>query len=89
MHEAWQLYEPTGIAAGVEGMQLVNIDAVGESFSAEMEKFVNRDLIQSKWSRKHQVLVGMNDWIIGHGVVDQGNLLSRFPRTGWRFSLNS
>ena len=69
--------------------QLANWDVLYLSGSFELEKFVNRDPIESNWTPRHQVLVGLGDWIIGHGLIDQGYLHSRFPRIGWRFSLKS
>lgn len=55
----------------------------------EIARFVNREDIPCDKEPKHQVLVGLEEWILGHGIIDRGFLLSRFPRTGWQFSLNT
>jgi len=53
----------------------------------QLERFVNREPIETDLADRHQVLVGQDNWIIGHGLVDRGILHSRFPRSGWKFSL--
>jgi tetratricopeptide (TPR) repeat protein len=44
VHEAWELYKPTGIAAGVEGMQLASLEAVSESFYSEMSSYISQEI---------------------------------------------
>lgn len=50
--------------------------------------FVNRDPLACETPHSHQVLVRFDGQIIGHALVDNNFLLSRFPRTGWRFELS-
>ncbi len=44
VREAWKLYGPTGIAAGVEGMQLTGVEQVTQNFYAEMIKFIDQEI---------------------------------------------
>ena len=51
----------------------------------EMERYVNRESITIPIGDRFQVLVRYSGAAIGHGLSRSGRLLSRFPRTGWRF----
>jgi 16S rRNA (cytosine1407-C5)-methyltransferase len=53
----------------------------------ELERYVNRESITIPLGDRFQVLVRYLDAAIGHGLSQSGRLLSRFPRTGWRFEL--
>ncbi|HUV14266.1 MAG TPA: hypothetical protein VMY18_11540, partial [Acidobacteriota bacterium] len=53
----------------------------------ELEAYVNREPISTELSPSRQILVSFEDSIVGHAMVDNGQVLSRIPRIGWRFSL--
>lgn len=55
---------------------------------AELEDFVNRRDLSCGLPDAHQVLATFDGMAIGHGIVDGGRLLSRFPRIGWPFRLS-
>jgi 16S rRNA (cytosine1407-C5)-methyltransferase len=52
-----------------------------------LEGYVNREPVASPIGDHFQVLVRYEDAAIGHGISQGSRLLSRFPRTGWRFDL--
>jgi 16S rRNA (cytosine1407-C5)-methyltransferase len=70
-----------GHAATKRIVQLSDLRAV--------EGYVNRETLPSPLRDYRQVLVHYRDLAIGHGVSHSGKLLSRFPRTGWRFNLSA
>jgi len=55
----------------------------------ELEAYVNRGPISTEQPPSRQILVSFEDMIVGHAMVDNGQLLSRIPRIGWRFSLGA
>lgn len=54
---------------------------------AELEAFVNRRDINTGEGDSEQVIVSFQGYFIGHGIISDGRLLSRFPRIGWEFQL--
>jgi NOL1/NOP2/fmu family ribosome biogenesis protein len=52
-----------------------------------MEKYVNREDFLSGGPDSHQILVHYLGMPLGHAVSSRGRLLSRFPRSGYRFDL--
>jgi 16S rRNA (cytosine1407-C5)-methyltransferase len=55
--------------------------------SSDLERYVNRDPLPSPLPASHQILVTHCGFPMGHALSDQGRILSRFPRAGWRFEL--
>ncbi|HUG44345.1 MAG TPA: NOL1/NOP2/sun family putative RNA methylase, partial [Acidobacteriota bacterium] len=53
----------------------------------QLEDFVNRVDIPVPTRDALQVIVRFQGYGIGHGFVQDGRLISRFPRTGWEFEL--
>ena len=53
----------------------------------KLEEFVNRRDIDTGEGDSEQVVVSFQGFPIGHGIIDRGRLLSRFPRIGWDFRL--
>ncbi len=53
----------------------------------ELEAYTNREPISTELSPSRQILVSFKDSVVGHAIVDKGQILSRIPRIGWRFSL--
>jgi len=53
----------------------------------ELEAYVNRGPISTELSPSRQILVSFEDSVVGHAMVDNGQIFSRIPRIGWRFSL--
>lgn len=54
----------------------------------ELEDFVNRRDLETAEPDCDQVAVFFEGRPVGHGMIRQGRLLSRFPRAGWNFSLS-
>ena len=54
---------------------------------AELEDFVNRRDFDTGESDMEQVVLSFQGFPIGHGIINRGRLLSRFPRIGWGFQL--
>lgn len=52
----------------------------------ELGSFLNREAIQIAGGNRHQLVVRYQGMGIGHGFVTEARLISRFPRTGIRFS---
>lgn len=55
---------------------------------AELADYVNRQDVAVSRENAHQVLVGYRGYVMGHGKVSEGRLLSRFPRSGWKFEFS-
>ena len=50
-----------------------------------LEQFANREPFPADPPDAAQILVGFKGAVLGHAMVDNGILHSRFPRVGWRF----
>ena len=74
-----------------EGAHLLGSDACRNTVELphleSMERYVNREDLSSPVPDTHQVLVRYQGFPLGHAVSSRGQLLSRFPRSGWRFDL--
>jgi 16S rRNA (cytosine1407-C5)-methyltransferase len=59
--------------------------AIELSDPGEIEGYVNRKTLASPLADFRQIIVLHEDHAIGHALSHGGKLLSRFPRTGWKF----
>ena len=52
----------------------------------QLVDFCDRRHLACEAEPSRQVAVRFRGHLIGHGLVQQGSLISRFPRTGWTFN---
>lgn len=54
-----------------------------------LETYLNRGPIGTALAPSRQILISFKGSVIGHAMVDNGQILSRIPRVGWKFSLTA
>ena len=74
-----------------EGVQLLGNDMIENILTlddlAQLQLFVNREVMNIQSAGKLQTVLAYRDLIIGYGLIDNGKLKSQFPKAEWPFTL--
>ena len=55
----------------------------------ELQAYLNRESIDTELGTARQILISFKNSVVGHAMVDNGQILSRIPRVAWKFSLTA